>query len=296
MKRWLCLLASVQTSAKELAANLTVQNLDHALHGKGSGCTLGVPIVAAPRRLANKDADSRSHLPSTQAKSMDLVIFKLKPIKPLFRKVVRSFQPPSKAWMSSWTWLKQHYEAKILIKGKDTTLVVAMNGQKPCAVGVKIDTEEVWPLPSLNRLLRNEGDDCKGAGAVILCHYIQNNRNKAGEFVPLRLWTDGNEKLRPYWASFGCVNHTDIILYHCFEQNPERCEHHATNKIYMANDHPYFIPMFDAYQQEREKQYQAWKAANATGLNRKRRRENATAHFQAVNSGPGLVPPVDPGS
>merc|ERR1712224_44365 len=120
-----------------------------------------------------------------------------------------------------------------------TLPMVAMNGGIPCAAALYTDARmNDQNTFFLGNLIRNAGENCRGAGAAILCHLIRNSVNRDLKFSPLKLKPILNEpKLEKYYESFGCTKREKWIthwVYHCDDPNPQKCKQYADGEVFQV--------------------------------------------------------------
>jgi hypothetical protein len=111
--------------------------------------------------------------------------------------------------------------------------VLAMKGEETCAAATYADTHATTKDTFiLTWLIRNAGDNCKGAGAAILCHLIRNSKNSNGVFSPMKILL-ANQFVESYFESFGCYQ-GQFPYFECKDQNPEKCEQYS-DEIFIPN-------------------------------------------------------------
>eukprot|EP00746_Dinoflagellata_sp_MGD_P068216 gnl/MRDRNA2_/MRDRNA2_28115_c0_seq1.p1 gnl/MRDRNA2_/MRDRNA2_28115_c0~~gnl/MRDRNA2_/MRDRNA2_28115_c0_seq1.p1 ORF type:complete len:335 (-),score=32.61 gnl/MRDRNA2_/MRDRNA2_28115_c0_seq1:595-1599(-) len=173
-----------------------------------------------------------------------VAIFQSRTARLIYRRLVNGFQCPDKggwegkAWSAqvSGSWylfrsamVRDEMEDKLSVPPKNLPML-ALNGSIPCAAALYSDAGmNDQNTFILGNLIRNDGEDCAGAGAAILCHLIRNSKNRDREFSPLKLKPIINEpKLERYYESFGCA--TKSRWMDCDDPNPRKCEQYA-NKV-----------------------------------------------------------------
>lgn len=223
----------------------TVQT-DHSTAGAHLAPLRSAPIVhAAPQ--ASEESTNKFDVvvfPDPRPPSKDGV----SDARLFIRNITSGFQSPdegrnkwSEETREEWEGMKEEWggmkEFDAILRERNSLPVVAMNGETPCAVGLgRTDYRNTFVLSDF---IRNAGDDCKGAGAAVLCYLIRNSKDKKGEFSPPKLVPSEDEPdLKRYYESFGCTEPSDSknvlkmmrSAYNdwkplvCNDPNPQKCE------------------------------------------------------------------------
>lgn len=203
-----------------------VPQADHAAPAARSAIVAHV----AQRSSLSKVLEPTSRPTTSNSK---VVLCRTPSARELFREVVSKFQCPDKegdnlfvkayeAPLYKAAWFLTKWDIEQRMEHEDGTRVLAMKGETACAAAIYADQHEK-DTTTLYWLIRNAGDECRGAGGAIMCHLIRNSKNKWGESSPLRVLFS-NQFSQTYFESFGCVQRYPYLV--CEDQNPEKCQQH----------------------------------------------------------------------
>eukprot|EP00747_Dinoflagellata_sp_TGD_P166075 gnl/TRDRNA2_/TRDRNA2_188322_c0_seq1.p1 gnl/TRDRNA2_/TRDRNA2_188322_c0~~gnl/TRDRNA2_/TRDRNA2_188322_c0_seq1.p1 ORF type:complete len:481 (+),score=43.59 gnl/TRDRNA2_/TRDRNA2_188322_c0_seq1:120-1562(+) len=208
-------------------------------------------------------------VPSMLNNSFEIVICRSKEARMLFQRTVNEFLCPfdtRRHKQSSnkkdhkrrfrigkrWRWMRDNMGGSAALASRHVFTALVMNGPTPCAAALFSDAHMTSHDTTLvSRLITNRGNNCRGAGAAILCHLIQNSRNGRQEFSALKLLLMIEDpKLRDYFASFGCKrneqfrkqNNKNPARLYCDDPKPKKCEHRAS-EVFDANEYWGHIPI-----------------------------------------------------
>lgn len=205
--------------------------------------------IRHPPRAYGDYSDLTQRRWDLQTNSFDVIVFRSKKSRKLFRRLMLGFKYPHEGKDENWSPMdkrnaRDHWIAiQRTMRGpgaedvKHFVPVLAMSDGTPCGAALYDEPHmNEHDTFRLKRLLRNAGGNCSGGGAAILCNLIGSSIDKQREFSPLRL--KPLVGMARWYESFGCTPVSDQptktngklhgeLLVQCADPKPQRCEQHA---------------------------------------------------------------------
>eukprot|EP00747_Dinoflagellata_sp_TGD_P170025 gnl/TRDRNA2_/TRDRNA2_200495_c0_seq1.p1 gnl/TRDRNA2_/TRDRNA2_200495_c0~~gnl/TRDRNA2_/TRDRNA2_200495_c0_seq1.p1 ORF type:complete len:391 (+),score=49.27 gnl/TRDRNA2_/TRDRNA2_200495_c0_seq1:119-1174(+) len=209
-------------------------------------------VSLAARQVAVASAAASA---AESATNFDVVLIKSKNARALFQEKVRTFKHPDedrRKWPASayanWQAFKESMESDVAISSY-VQPVIAMNGETPCAAAIytnaDMNKEDTFQLENL---VGNAGEECRGAGAALMCYMIRKSTDSYGDPKPMRVLVSESEPfLGTFAKSFGCAEPKSLFgglfggsssftTLTCEDQNPPQCQAFA-NKVFKGEDY-----------------------------------------------------------
>lgn len=165
----------------------------------------------------------------------EVVVCRSGKARSIFRHTVHDFQCPvygrtrwTTAGVLKWHSAKEDLEEAIQGFYADSFSMLAFNNDTACAAALYTDTHR---KRELLKHIRNRGVQCRGGGAAILCHLLQDEDNL---HPPLRIvMADNDSSLTRYYESFGCIVDSDVgsgLTLDCRDPHPQKCDQYVDGK------------------------------------------------------------------